>query len=158
MEEDKKVGNVVNNFAEGSNCQVFNAPITGSIFAMPGSTVHQHVGEKGESKQGEQLSDEKLTKAIEETQEFFWGNSAYAVVYCVCRDDFGMAANMTAFERKVEELEYSKERSYRCTTGTLTNAFSNNAIYDFPVDKWESKGATKRVLKLRDEVRKRLKS
>ena len=33
--------NVVNHFEAGSNCQVFNGPVTGCVFAMPGSTVTQ---------------------------------------------------------------------------------------------------------------------
>ena len=40
MEEEGKK-NVVNEFAAGSNCQVFNGNITGCVFAMPGSTVTQ---------------------------------------------------------------------------------------------------------------------
>lgn len=104
------------------------------------------------------ISDEKLARAIEETQGYFWGNSAYAVVFCVCRDDYAMEANMSAFERKVEALEYSRKRKRKCPAGTLTNAFSNNKIYGFPVDKWEGMNARKRVVILRDELRKRLKT
>ena len=40
MEKDGQK-NVVNHFAAGSNCQVFNGNITGCVFAMPGSTVTQ---------------------------------------------------------------------------------------------------------------------
>ena len=43
MEEEKK--NVFNKFEPGSNCQVFNAPVTGCVFAMPGSTVTQQTGQ-----------------------------------------------------------------------------------------------------------------
>ena len=42
MEEENKNKGVVNHFEAGSNCQVFNGPITGCVFAMPGSTVTQH--------------------------------------------------------------------------------------------------------------------
>ena len=31
-------------YQTNENCQVFTGPISGAIFAMPGSTVHQHVG------------------------------------------------------------------------------------------------------------------
>ena len=104
-----------------------------------------------------QLSNEKLARAIEDTQEYFWGNSAYAVVFCVCRDDFGMQPNKSAFERMVELLPYKSVPSYRCSTGTIANAFANNSlIYSEKVDKWESLGAQQRILKLRDELRKRL--
>lgn len=34
---------IVNNFAPGANCQVFNENITGCIFAMPGAKVTQQV-------------------------------------------------------------------------------------------------------------------
>ena len=34
---------IVNNFAPGANCQVFNENITGCIFAMPGANVTQQV-------------------------------------------------------------------------------------------------------------------
>ncbi|MBE6262241.1 MAG: hypothetical protein E7107_15790 [Prevotella sp.] len=40
MEENSQK-NVVNHFAAGSNCQVFNGNITGCTFAMPGSSVTQ---------------------------------------------------------------------------------------------------------------------
>ena len=42
MEEEKRLsagGQIVNH---NTNCQVFNGPISGSIFAMPGSTVVQN--------------------------------------------------------------------------------------------------------------------
>ncbi len=42
MEENSMEHHVINNFAEGSNCQVFNGDITGCVFAMPGSSVVQH--------------------------------------------------------------------------------------------------------------------
>ena len=40
--EENKDKNVVNHFEAGSNCQVFNAPVSGCVFAMPGSTVTQN--------------------------------------------------------------------------------------------------------------------
>lgn len=42
MEEKKQdVREVHNHFEANSNCQVFNGPISGAIFAMPGSQVTQ---------------------------------------------------------------------------------------------------------------------
>ena len=40
--EENKDKNVVNHFEAGSNCQVFNGPVSGCVFAMPGSTVTQN--------------------------------------------------------------------------------------------------------------------
>ena len=39
--EEQDTKSVVNHFEAGANCQVFNGPITGCVFAMPGSTVTQ---------------------------------------------------------------------------------------------------------------------
>jgi len=54
MEEEKQNGGVVNHFEKDSNCQVFNAPVTGCVFAMPGSTVIQQMGHPDELQNDEQ--------------------------------------------------------------------------------------------------------
>ena len=86
------------------------------------------------------------------------GNAAYAVVYCVCRDRYGMPGNMTAFERRLEGLPYRKKPEKQCPKGTLTNAFSNNAFYHESIDRWESLNVQQRTLRLRDELIKQLES
>ena len=53
MEENEKT--VVNHFEAGSNCQVFNGPITGCVFAMPGSNVTQAASEKQDSESDAEL-------------------------------------------------------------------------------------------------------
>jgi len=60
---------------------------------------------------------------------WFWGNSAYAVVYCVCRDYLGMDISKAAFEKMVERLPYTKNRPYKCLPCTIANAFKNNPIF-----------------------------
>ena len=47
MEEEKR--HIENHFEAGSNCQVFNANITGCTFAMPGSTVTQQAAQPTEN-------------------------------------------------------------------------------------------------------------
>ena len=69
MEDNK--GNVINNFEAGSNCQVFNAPISGCIFAMPGSNVTQQQAPTTSHPAERSLSDERLTRAIEQSQAYF---------------------------------------------------------------------------------------
>lgn len=103
------------------------------------------------------VSKEKLTQAIENSQQYFWGNSAYAVVFCVLRDDFDMEPNKASFEKMIELLPYSKERSFTCPTGTIANAFSDNPIFSEIVSKWDEKNTMSRIVKLRDELRKQLK-
>lgn len=150
MEDNK--GNVVNHFEAGSNCQVFNGPC---VFAMPGSTVTQQITPSTSQPAERSLDDERLARAIEQTQAFFWGNSAYAVLFCLLRDEYGIADNMSMFEAKVEGLPYSKERSYTCPKGTIINAFSNNPIYRQHIDKWKDKANT-RIIKLLEELKLQL--
>ena len=42
MEEEKKKSDITNHFEAGANCQVFNGPISGCVFAMPGSNITQN--------------------------------------------------------------------------------------------------------------------
>jgi hypothetical protein len=98
-----------------------------------------------------------LARAIENCQEYFWANSSYAVVYCICRDDFKWRITKTDFETKVEEVQYKKKRSFTCPAGTIANAFSDNPIYNDLISEWDNK-ASKRIIKLRNELRKVLKS
>ena len=110
-----------------------------------------------EDTKGQTLCDkERLARAIENCQTYFWGNASYAVVYCVCRDDYKIIPNMSAFERNVEQLPYMRKRDYVCKKGTITNAFSDNKIYYSHVDKWEAEGTEERIIILRDELRKEL--
>jgi hypothetical protein len=104
------------------------------------------------------LDKELLARAIENCQEYFWANSAYAVVYCICRDDFKWRVSKTDFETKIEDMQYKRKRSFTCPTGTLANAFNNNPIYNENIDEWETFDPLSRIIKLRDELRKVMKS
>ena len=42
-----------------------------------------------------ELTDERLAKAVEECQPYFWAKSAWAVVFCVCRDYFGVTERLS---------------------------------------------------------------
>jgi hypothetical protein len=70
MEENNQKS-VVNHFAAGSNCQVFNGNITGCVFAMPGATVTQQAAAVP-SRQGEEhaipevLTDSELWHKVQQ--------------------------------------------------------------------------------------------
>ena len=104
------------------------------------------------------LSLQKLACAIENSQKYFWGNSSYGVVFCLCRDDYGMEPNKSAFENLVVNLPYTKKLSFVCTENTIANAFQNNPIFCDNVNNWDSKNPMARIIKLRDELRKQLNS
>ena len=70
MDKEKKQGNVINHFAEGANCQVFNGPISGCVFAMPGATVNQSPvqnvkdGSKDDKESHDEIEEEPLRNHI----------------------------------------------------------------------------------------------
>lgn len=82
-----------------------------------------------------ELSDERLAQAVEACQPYFWAKSAWAVVFCVCRDCFGMADNVSAFEKRIMGLEFGN-RVKEYTKGTIHSALCNNDYLKKPVSKW----------------------
>ena len=103
------------------------------------------------------LTDEALTRVVENCQEYFWGNSAYAVLFCVCRDDYDENGNKSLFEQRLQKLPYKKSLTFYCHTRSISNAFSNNPIYNEHIDTWDSFNPLPRIIKLRDALRKELK-
>lgn len=81
------------------------------------------------------LNKERLARAIEAVQSFFWAQSSWAVVYCVCRDHLEMTDNMSEFERMVEALPFAK-RVVECPEGTVRKAFINNDYLRYATDRW----------------------
>lgn len=104
-----------------------------------------------------EISNDQLARAIENCQPYFWANSAYAVLYCLMRDDLGMDISQSCFEQMIEMLPYKTERGHKCTPGTIANAFSNNAYLKMSVDRWQQNGALKRSLTLLKKLREELK-
>ena len=139
MEKDSQK-NVVNIFEAGSNCQVFNGNNTGCVFAMPGSTVNQQVppetNTKTKTEEG-QPDVAMLLACVESVRQYFWKDSALAVIFCTCRDCYGYVNNMSQFERE-----------FHCQEGLLSNTFRNTPSLRLHVDKWEQNGAKQRVLRL----------
>ena len=150
MEEDSKK-NIVNHYEAGSNCQVFNGDITGCVFAMPGSTVTQQQSAQPVPSGDDVKADtaKVLVACVERVREYFWKDSAMAVIFCVCRDRYCYTDNMSQFER-----------DFQCQEGLLSNTFRNNPYMRLHIDKWKEHGAKDRVLRLveayENAVRKQL--
>ena len=86
------------------------------------------------------LTDARLARAVEQCQPYFWAKSAWAVVFCVCRDCFGVADNVSAFEKRILGLQLNRNvKEY--TTGTIHSSLSNNAFMKKPISKWEESRA-----------------
>ena len=99
-----------------------------------------------------QVSDEQMINAIEKHQSMFWAQSAWAVVFCVCRDHLGMADNMSEFERYIKGLPFTRQLSYECPDGTVQKALGNNPYMKMPIQKWKAKGGKERALMLAEKL------
>lgn len=88
-----------------------------------------------EAKGDPKLRPEDLARAVEAVQSYFWAQSSWAVVYCVCRDHLGMKDNMSEFEKLVQGLTFTKN-VYKCPTGTIQKAIANNDHMRYPLHRW----------------------
>ena len=91
------------------------------------------------------LTTELLGEAMAKVMAYVWGNAAYAVVFCVCRDVYGWQDNASYFERQLAEI--GKE----IPAGTINAALSRNPYMRLSVDKWKGYGVMERVLILKDK-------
>ena len=139
------------NYFQGAT--IHNLVINGNMSRS--GTEHYHAANITENTK-QDYTDEQIARAIENCQDYFWGNSAYAVVYCLCRDDYNQELSQSGFERMVESLPFQKKLSFMCKAGTITNAFSDNPVYKTHVSRWETQGASPRALLLLKMLRKEL--
>ena len=89
------------------------------------------------------LTTELLLACVAQVREYFWSESSMAVIFCVCRDNYGYANNMSQFEREFD-----------CQEGLLSNTFRNNPYMRLPVEKWKRNDVKERVLKLVEAYKK----
>ena len=96
----------------------------------------------------ERVIDNKvLKKAVMKVKPFMWAASAYAVLYCVCRDKYGISDNMSQFER-----EFSNSKTgYSCKVGLISNTFRTNSYMKMHIDRWEQNGAKERAVILKNK-------
>ena len=97
------------------------------------------------------LNEERLARAVEATQAFFWAQSSWAVVYCVWRDHLAMGDNMSEFERMVETLPFTK-RVVECPEGTVRKAVMRNEFMNYPLHRWPEGRASKLAEKLVEKL------
>ena len=76
-----------------------------------------------------------VIKAAEACQAYFWAQSSWAVVYCVCRDHLHIDISMSEFERRVASYPL-KPKTKPCPKGTLSATFSDNNYMHSPISRW----------------------
>lgn len=105
-----------------------------------------------EAKSSPKLCHEELARAVEAVQSYFWAQSSWAVVYCVCRDHLDMAMSVVDFERMIETLPFTRTPDYPCPKGTVQKALDNNGYMKYPIARWQEYGAKKRALQLAEKL------
>lgn len=125
---------------------------TGGAIAQELKELREAINKRMANKTTDTLSMERVATSIDEVQQFFWAQSSWAVVFCVCRDKFGGTTNISQFERDVQEVAKNHCFNHKCPTGTISRTISNNAYMNKHVDKWEAPDVPKRVLSLKESL------
>ncbi len=99
------------------------------------------------------LSDEAIAAAVLEVQHKFWGQSAWAVIYCVCRDYFDGGDNVSQFERRIQSLNNKYHFDKNCPNGTIQKTISNNAFMKMRVDRWNIDNSKERSINLANDFK-----
>lgn len=99
--------------------------------------INNYYGNNNGQGQGLEVALPVLVACVESIRAYLWKDSAMAVIFCVCRDRYRYADNMSQFER-----------DFQCQEGLLSNTFRNNPYMRLPIDKWKENGAKERVLRL----------
>ena len=126
MKEEKLNGGIVNHFEPGSNPQVFNGPISGCVFAMPGANVTQQTGRQPES-----LS-EKEEEVINQLKPMFYGSEEEAKAFLVSIQ--GMKA--TQITEKVNQLVSEKKISDMSKHRDLWKVLHDCGVYERSESNW----------------------
>ena len=105
------------------------------------------MGQAVAEKEPAKLTEDLLGKAVGGVKEYIWGHAAYAVLFCVCRDEYGWQDNASYFERQLSLL------GINIPAGTLNAAISRNPYMRQPLGKWKALGVMERVMVLVERFR-----
>ena len=126
MEEEKKKSDITNHFEAGANCQVFNGPISGCVFAMPGANVTQNPVQPSTE------LDEQQQDVVEKLKPMFYGQIEDAKVFLVSIQ--GMKP--TQITDKVNQLVSDKKISDMSKHRDLWKVLHDSGIYDKSESNW----------------------
>ena len=135
-------GNTV--YVQGSYVDVHDNEVVNLSIDTAGKVV---VGSNGQQAERHETRPDVVQQALSKCGAYIWGNAAYTVAFCVCRDELGWQDNASYFERQMEQ------RGIPLPQGTINATMSRNPYMKLKVDKWDDNGAMERVLRLRDEFR-----
>lgn len=120
------------------------------IIENSGNITYNDCGEQHQEPEQEQVPADIVCKALNKCKSYIWGNAAYAVAFCVCRDLCGWQDNASYFERQMQQ------QGIVFPPGTINTTISRNPFMKLNVDKWDGNGVMERVIKLRDEFQQQV--
>ena len=118
--------NIVNNFEPGCNCQVYNAPISGCVFAMPGANITQYP----EQSPTDIADDEQ--DVIDRLKPMFYGDAENAKAFL--QGIQGMKP--TQITEKVNQLVGERKISDMSKHRDLWKVLRDCGIYDKSETNW----------------------
>ena len=124
--EDNKQSGIVNHFEAGANCQVSNGPISGCVFAMPGSSITQNPVQPSAE------LDEQQQAVVERLKPIFYGQIDDAKAFLVSIQ--GMKP--TQIIDKVNQLVQAKKISEMSKHRDLWKVLHDCGIYDKSESNW----------------------
>ena len=125
MEEEKKNG-ITNHFEAGANCQVFNGPISGCVFAMPGSNITQNPVQPSTE------LDEQQQDVVEKLKPMFYGQIEDAKAFLMSIQ--GMKP--TQITEKVNQMVSEGKISELSCHRDLWKVLHDSGIYDKSESNW----------------------
>lgn len=130
----------------------FDGATIGKVIINNGTMTLNERAERrmAEADREQGVSAEQVTDALRLCEAFIWGNAAYGIAFCVCRDLFNLENNACGFERMLAE------GGIDIPSGTVNSAMSRNEWMRYHVDRWKEMGAKGRALALRDEFRQQM--
>jgi hypothetical protein len=124
--EDNKQSGITNHFEAGANCQVFNGPISGCVFAMPGANITQTPAQPSAE------LDEQQKDVVEQLRPIFYGQIDDAKAFLVSIQ--GMKP--TQIIDKVNQLVKAKKISEMSKHRDLWKVLHDCGIYDKSESNW----------------------
>ena len=142
QENEKRCQPINNFYGKINNYTVYEGPVT-NTYEGP---VNNYAGVAEEEKKVCDIpSPEQIAEKLQKVRAMFWGTSAIATIFCVCRDRYNPNLNFSEFERQMESV------NVHCPEGTIRNAIKNSPYMRLPITKWKANGAMERVLVLARE-------
>ena len=108
------------------NCQVFNGPISGCVFAMPGASITQHTHEQ------EAPASEPDTDIVAQLKPMFFGSEADAKNFLTSIQGMSPREITALVSKLVKEREISDYSCHR----PLYNVLHNCGIYPRTESNW----------------------